>query len=385
VPVSVGAITVRPGSPRAGRELAARGRGQIPARRRMLVGASLSLSGPFQRQGEQARDGLQLWVDYVRAARDAPTPYLIVLDDRSRASVAREHVRRLLAEEHVDVLIGPYSSGLVLAVAPVVRAAGKVLWNHGGTSDAIFQEGGRHLVSVASPASDYLRDLPHWIRRRAPRANRATIMYAASGTFAGQVARGAAEGARAAGFAEIRFATFESPIRDARALLLEAAAREPDLLLGVGAFADDLAIARERPALPGATVLALVGAGLAEFGGEMGDLAEGIMGPSQWEPTAGEAPLTGPDSTWFAGAFEGASQRTPEYPAAQAFAIGLIFEECRRRCAGSLDDGALLDAARVLRTTTFYGGFRLDPVTGRQVGHRIRLVQWRDGEKRVVD
>jgi branched-chain amino acid transport system substrate-binding protein len=351
----------------------------------MLVGASLSLSGPFQRQGEQARDGLQLWVDYVRAARDAPTPYLIVLDDRSRASVAREHVRRLLAEEHVDVLIGPYSSGLVLAVAPVVGAAGKVLWNHGGTSDAIFQEGGRHLVSVASPASDYLRDLPRWIRHRAPQANRATIMYAASGTFAGQVARGAAEGARAAGFAEIRFATFESPIRDARALLREAAAREPDLLLSVGAFADDLAIARERPALPGATVLALVGAGLAEFGGEMGDLAEGIMGPSQWEPTAGEAPLTGPDSTWFTGAFEGVSQRTPEYPAAQAFAIGVIFEECRRRCAGNLDDAALLDAARVLRTTTFYGGFRLDPVTGRQVGHRIRLVQWRDGEKRVVD
>jgi branched-chain amino acid transport system substrate-binding protein len=350
----------------------------------MLVGASLSLSGPFRRQGEQARDGLRLWVDYVRNAGDGPTPHLIVLDDRSRAHVAREHVRYLLAEKHVDVLIGPYSSGLVLAVAPIVEAAGKVLWNHGGTSDAIFQEGGRHLVSVASPASDYLRDLPRLIRGRTPEANRVAIVYAASGTFAGQVARGAAEGARAAGFTEIRLATFASPLRDARALLREAADREPNLLLSVGAFADDLAIARQRAALPGGTVLALVGAGLAEFGGEMGDLAEGIMGPSQWEPTVREAPLTGPDSTWFTRALEGASRRTPEYPAAQAFAIGLIFGECRRRCGGNLDDGALLGAARALQTTTFYGGFRLDPVTGRQVGHRIRLVQWRDGEKRVV-
>jgi ABC-type branched-subunit amino acid transport system substrate-binding protein len=317
----------------------------------MLVGASLSLSGPFRRQGEQARDGLRLWVDYVKNTRDGPTPHLIVLDDRSRAPVAREHVRYLLAEEHVDVLIGPYSSGLVRVVAPSV---------------------------------DYLRDLPHWIRRRAPEADRATIVYAASGTFAGQVARGAAEGARAAGFTEIRLATFEPPLRDARALLRDAAEREPDLLLSVGTFADDLVIARQRATLPGATVLALVGAGLAAFGGEVGDLAEGIMGPSQWEPTVGEAPLTGPDSTWFAGALEGATQRTPEYPAAQAFAIGLIFGECRRRCAGSLDDDALLDAARALQTTTFYGAFRLDPVTGRQVGHRIRLVQWRDGRKRVV-
>ena len=108
------------------------------------------------------------------------------------------------------------------------------------------------------------------------------------------------------------------------------------------------------------------------------------MGPSQWEPTAGEAPLTGPESTWFAGAFEGAFQRTAEYPAAQAFAMGLIFGECRRRCAGSLDDAALLGAARALETTTFYGGFRLDPLTGRQVGHRVRLVQWREGRKRVI-
>ena len=84
----------------------------------MLVGASLSLSGPFQRQGERARDGLRLWVDHARDARDGP-PRLIVLDDRSRATLAQAHVRRLLAEERVDVLVGPYSSGLVLAVAPI--------------------------------------------------------------------------------------------------------------------------------------------------------------------------------------------------------------------------------------------------------------------------
>ena len=350
----------------------------------MLVGAALSLGGRFRRQGEQARDGLRLWVDYARDTRNGPAPRLIVLDDRSQASVAQAQVRRLLVEERVDVLVGPYSSGLVLAVAPLAGAAGKVLWNHGGTSDAICQGGGRHLVSVASPASDYLRELPAWIRRRAPRASRAGILYAASGTFAAQVARGVAEGARAAGFTEVRVMAFESPLRDARVVLREAAEPEPDLLVGVGAFEDDLALARARAALPAGTALALVGAGLAAFGDELGGLAEGIVGPSQWEPTAGEAPLTGPDSTWFAGAFEGAFHRTAEYPAAQAFATGLIFGECRRRCAGSLEDTALLGAARALETTTFYGGFRLDPSTGRQVGHRIRLVQWRAGRKRVV-
>jgi branched-chain amino acid transport system substrate-binding protein len=350
----------------------------------MLVGASLSLSGRFQRQGVQARDGLRLWADYARVSGDGVAPRVLVLDDESRVSAAQDHVRRLLTEHRVDVLVGPYSSGLVRAVAPIAGAAGKALWNHGGMSDTILQGGGRHVVSVASPASKYLQGLPGLVRRRASRVDRVTILRAASGSFAGDVARGAVDGARESGFTDVRVVAFESPLRDADTILREAAGTSPDLVIGVGAFEDDLAVARKRAMLPARTVLALVGAGLAAFGDELGALAEGIVGPSQWEPTVGEVPGTGPDSRWFAGAFEGAFQRTPEYLAAQAFAIGLILTECRRRCGGSLEDGRLLEAAYALETTTFYGGFRLDPVTGRQVGHRVRLVEWRDGRKRVI-
>ena len=351
----------------------------------MLVGTSLSLSGRFRRQGEQARDGLQLWVEYARDAGQRPAPRLIVLDDESRAGVAQAHAQRLLAEHQVDVLVGPYSSGLVRTVAPIADAAGKVLWNHGGTSDAILQAGVRRMVSVASPASDYLRSLPAWGRRRVPVVNRVTVLHAASGTFAREVARGAAQGARAAGGIDVRVVPFESPLLDASALCRDAARWDPDLVVSVGTFEDDLAVARARATLPERTVLALVAAGLAAFGDELGARAEGIIGPSQWEPAAGDTPLLGPDSDSFVGAFEEAFRRPPEYPAAQAFAIGLILMECRRRCGGSLDDAALLDAARALETTTFYGGFRLDPWTGRQVGHGIRLVRWQDGRKRVVD
>jgi branched-chain amino acid transport system substrate-binding protein len=351
----------------------------------MLVGTSLSLSGRFRRQGEQARDGLQLWVEYARDAGSRPAPRLIVLDDESRASLAQAHARRLLAEHQVDVLVGPYSSGLVHAVAPIADGAGKVLWNHGGTSDAILQAGARRFVSVASPASDYLRSLPTWGRRRGAVVNRVTVLHAASGTFASEVARGAVEGARAAGCGDVRVVPFESPLLDARALCQEAAMWDPDLVVSVGSFEDDLAVARERTTLPQKTLLALVAAGLAAFGDELGPLAEDIIGPSQWEPAAGDTPLLGPDSDSFIGAFEEAFHRPPEYPAAQAFAIGLILMECRRRCGGSLDDAALLGAARALETTTFYGGFRLNPRTGRQVGHGIHLVRWQDGRKRVVD
>jgi ABC-type branched-subunit amino acid transport system substrate-binding protein len=209
------------------------------------------------------------------------------------------------------------------------------------------------------------------------------VVYAKTGSFAADVARGVADGAKAAGFDLIRLIPFDSPIRDARALLGEALAAEPDLLVGVGSFQDDVAIVRRRDLAGRVKTLVLVGAGLQAFYREVGDLAERVIGPSQWEPGAHDEPLTGPNSEWFCSEFHRRFHQRPEYPAAQAFAIGVVVGECLRR-AGSLEDEPLLRAAHTLETTTFYGLFRLDPLTGRQTGHRVLLVQWRGGRKVVI-
>jgi len=106
------------------------------------------VSGPLRRQGQDAYDGIRLWVDHAnRPLR------LVALDDASSASRARENVARLLTEERVDLLLGPYGSGSTLAVAPLAAAHGKILWNHGGAADEITEAGSAHVVSVLSPAS----------------------------------------------------------------------------------------------------------------------------------------------------------------------------------------------------------------------------------------
>ena len=119
------------------------------------------------------------------------------------------------------------------------------------------------------------------------------------------------------------------------------------------------------------------------FHQELGVHAEGVIGPSQWEPHLYERPSLGPSSAWFVSEFRRVFQRDPGYVAAQAYAMGLILSECIRR-ANSLEDRKLLAAALALDTTTLYGGFRLDPATLRQVGHEILLVEWRSGRRRPV-
>jgi len=348
--------------------------------REILAGVSCSLSGRFGLQGRQALNGIALWVEYSAPALPVR---LIAYDDESRAAQARANVLRLLTSDRVDLLLGPYSSGLTLAVAPIAEAHRTILWNHGGASDDLSGGDWRHLVTVVSPASDYFRDLATVVRGRAPAASRMAILHARRGGFAAHVARGAAEGARLAGFRSIAVHRFESPLRDLASAARDAILDQPDLLVGVGTFHDDVALARARSGMPKLTGLAVVAAGLGAFAEALGELADGVIGPSQWEPEVSFDGLTGPDSAWFCSTYLARFRQAPEYPAAQAFAAGVVFAECFRR-AGRLDGERLLEAARDLDLTTFFGGFRLDPATGRQIGHRIVLTEWRGGRKAVI-
>src|SRR6184192_1819093 len=141
----------------------------------VAVGLSISLSGKFRLQGQQALQGIRLWQAYINAqggiavrTGEKRSVRLIWYDDRSQISFARKNVLQLLREDKIAILLGPYSSSLTMAVGEIAEEYKKVLWNYGGSSDEVFSHGRRYLVGIASPASDYLRALPHWLAQEHP-------------------------------------------------------------------------------------------------------------------------------------------------------------------------------------------------------------------------
>src|SRR5215472_5169382 len=96
----------------------------------VTVGLSISLTGRFRPQGQQALEGVRLWQSYTNAqggiavqSGEKRSVRLIWYDDHSQISFARENVLQLLREDKIDVLLGPYSSSLTMAV---VEIAGRV-------------------------------------------------------------------------------------------------------------------------------------------------------------------------------------------------------------------------------------------------------------------
>ncbi|MCZ6624974.1 MAG: amino acid ABC transporter substrate-binding protein [Deltaproteobacteria bacterium] len=354
--------------------------------REITVGVSVSLSGKFRFQAEQALRGIKLWTKVVNQqggiyledrAQSLPVQ-LIVYDDRSKTEPAKNNVVRLLKEDRVDLLFGTYSTVLTLAVAPIAEGYKKILWNHGGASDAICQQGWHYLVCVLSPASSYLRSLPYYLVKSDPQSYRITCLRASSGTFAAHVADGLTEAAKFYGLS-VRQVPFTSPIKDAREIV-KTLTDHPDLLVAIGSFQDDVKIVRHCSAIK---TIVTVAAGVAAFGQDLGPRAEGIIGPSQWEPGVHYSALRGPNSEWFSSYFKKSFGVPPDYTAAQGFATGVVIQEAIQR-AGGLKDERLRRAVADLDIHTFYGSFRIDPKSGLQVSHEILLVQWHKGEKVVV-
>ena len=90
----------------------------MESRSEILVGLSISLTGRFSAQGRQALDGLRLWQSYVNGrdgitiGRNGPQPVrLIIYDDQTRASLARENALRLLRQDTLTRSSDPTPAG----------------------------------------------------------------------------------------------------------------------------------------------------------------------------------------------------------------------------------------------------------------------------------
>jgi branched-chain amino acid transport system substrate-binding protein len=358
----------------------------------LLVGTTLSQTGMYALQGQQALQGLRLWIDetniqgglFVPELRHPVPVQLIAYDDGSRRAAVEHLTERLISGDGVDFLIGPYSSGLALAAATIAEAHQKVLWNHGGSSDAIMRQGFRWSVHLPTPASGYLAGLFACLLRQGLPAGRVAIIQRPRGTFSSAVATGVRQAAQRSGFATLPDFFYPDDPRQSPALVAALAAAEPAVLVAVGRYEDDVALLRAMAdAHVSPAIVAAVAAPMQQFRSDLQELAESCIGPSQWEYGVAMAVDSGPPTEVFAARFCQRFGRLPDYPAAQAYAAGVILQRCVE-IAGTCRDAHLRAAADGLQCRTFYGDFRLDAETGRQVGHQTVLVQWQTGEKKTV-
>lgn len=354
----------------------------------ITIGSAVSDTGRFAREGQDTRQGYDLWLDWVnneyggiKVGDDRYNVEIVYYDDEGDSDTAANLVERLITEDEVDYLLGPYSSGLTMSTSAIAEKYNVIMVEGNGASETIFERGFKNIFAVLTPAGNYTASALKLLSDQGAK----TVVIAYEDTaFPTSVALGAEKWAKEYGMEVLGIESYPLEVADVSSIITTFKNLDPDVFVGGGHFNDALLFvraAKEQGWTPDAMVIT-VGPSNTEFVTEVGGDAEYIIGPTQWERTMNW------EDEWFGTAeeyaqrYEAAYGEPPSYQAAESTATALALH-LAIEAAGTLDTDAVRQGLYDLDVTTFYGPINFDD-TGKNAAKPMGSVQIQDGVINVI-
>lgn len=341
------------------------------------IGTTQALTGHYGEFGTEQLRGLQMWVADINARGSllGQPVELVYYDDASRSANAEEGVKKLIEQDKVDFLVGPYSSALTLRASAVAEKYNFPMVASAASADEIWTRGYKNIFGIDTPASSYLKGFSAAVDKGAK-----TIAVAYADTpFARDVAAGVRKRAAEGGLRIVLEESYPPEQLDFDALAKRLGKADADVVLGISYLDDSIAMVKAiRKANVKPKMLAFtVGPALREFGDRLGPDAEGVVGVVQWLRSV---PLPGAQD--FAYRYRKRYGHNPGVHAAIGYSAGQVIEAAVR-LAGTTDHDAVREQLRTMYFRSLLGKYNTDD-TGRQIGKTNYLLQWQDHKRRLV-
>jgi len=354
--------------------------GVVPATAQapIRIGASLSLTGTYAKLGKNQHEGYQLCEKDLNAKGGllGRKVQFVVYDDQSLPATAVRLYEKLITEDKVDGVMGPYSSPVTEASVNVTEKYKKVMVAPLAATTSIFKKGRKYIFMVISPAEVYLEGLVDMAIKRGLK----TVAVVNEDTlFSKAAAAGAVETAKKKGLQVVFAEAYPKGNTDFSALLTKVKAANPDVLAAATYFDDAVALTRQmkelnvNPKMFGVTV----GGDLPEFYDTLKQNAEYIYGATQWEHT-----LPYPGNPEYFEAYKKDFGHEPSYHSTAGYAGCLIYAEAVKR-ANSLDADKVREQLLKLEMRTPFGDYKVE-ADGFQVAHKMVTFQWQREKKVTV-
>jgi len=357
------------------------------------IGASVSQTGAYALLGQNQLRGYQLCVKHTNEKGGVlgRRLELVAEDDHSEPATAARIYEKLITQNKVDAVLGPYSSPVTEAVADVTEKHRMAMVAPGAATTAIFRKGRKFIFMLPSRAEVYLEGLIDMAARRGLK----TVALTHEDTLAPRaMAQGTLELVKKRGLSIVLVEAYPKGTTDFSGILTKVRAANPDVLAAATYFDDAVAMTRQlkesnvNPRMFGVTV----GGDLPKFYEVLGRSAEFVYGAAAWELEL-MALLRGgelvPLARRYPGAREFVESHRKEFPgadlsyhSASGYGGCQVLGEAIRR-AGSLDGEQVRAAILNMSFNTVYGGFKVDR-DGVQIGHTMLTFQWQDGKKVIV-
>lgn len=344
------------------------------------IGVTLGLTGKYAELGRMQERGYRLWESDVNSKRKllGRQVKVIIRDDRSDPARAADLYEQMIADEKVDLVFGPYSSGITNAILPVTSKFGYPVLANGASSDRIWQQGYDHVFGLYIPAGKYTVGFLEMIR-----TSRMTdiAIISADDSFSMTMSEGTRKWAERFGLKVVYFKRFKKGISNLDGIAEDIQKSGASALIVCGHFNESVNMKRSLANIGWQpdVYYASVGPVLQKYYDDLDRKGENSFSSSQWEY---HPKLSFPGSSEFYNTFVQTFGIKPSYHAASAFAGGTVLEAAVNK-VGSLDRAKIKEMLSTMDVMSILGRYGVDR-TGMQIRQFPVIIQWQKGKKEIV-
>ncbi|RWB66745.1 ABC transporter substrate-binding protein [Mesorhizobium sp.] len=336
------------------------------------AGVISSLSGENILGGNLTKQGYDLWADAINAkggvevAGDRFKVEMFYGDDQSSPATGADAAERLIVQNGVDVLFGPYTSGSTIAVQPICQKYQVPMISGSAESPNVWKAKPEFNFGII-PAVDTTSGLSLGVLAKLSKPAAKTVaVISVNEPFSKETGEGFRDGAKAAG---LELATYElvPPEGDLTPIISKIAALNPDIV-AVGGHEEVLInVVKTSKSLNYRPKALIMHYGITNpaFAQALGADADGTTGVVVWLPTVAYKDDVFGTAKDFAQMAQKKLGGEPDYTAAACAASGLVLGDALKRLGKKPaltpeNRVALKDAIAETDIQTFYGPIKFE-------------------------
>ncbi len=356
----------------------------------IVFGAAVSFTGKYSTNGKHTKNGYDLAakrLNEMGGVKVGNKTYKIKIkyyDDESTPARSGQLAERLIKQDKIKFILGPYGSGPTKGMAPITEKYKIPMIEGNGASRVLFNKGYRYLFAVLTTSEQYLTESINLLAAefkkdgRDPKTAKVAIAVE-NDPFSMDIRAGVVADAKRWGMKIVIDDKLPRELTDMTATLTKVKALRPDALIVSGhSKGAALAVRQTAQMKVDVPMLAITHCEAADVIGKFGGDANYTLCATQWAET-----MTYKDN-WFgfagdyAEAFKEAYGYMPPDQAAESTAAVLVYVDALAR-AGTFDTEKVRDAIAATKLETFYGWVDFDD-TGKNIAKPMVLRQIQKGK-----
>lgn len=353
-------------------------------------GAALSLTGSKATEGRLVKDGYDFYVKHINERGGIKIDgvkhkvSITYYDDESDPKAAVRLTEKLIVEDGIKFLLGPYSSGLTFPASSVAEKHRIPMVEAHGASTTIFERGYKYIFATLNSVDQYTSNIMKMAAEAEPRAQKVALI-SENALFPKLGIDSAERQAKELGLDVVYKGLYPSGTKDLSSMLAAIKETNPDILVAGGYTGDMILLARQIKEMGLSVKMMgfLLGPTLPGFVESLGQSAEYLLEPIQWSsnmPWKDE--VFGYTAAEFAELFKRDFGYEPDYHPPQSSAALLVYHHALQK-VGKLDPQKVRDAIAETDIMTFYGPIRFNE-KGQNIAKSMAVIQIQGGKPVVV-